>query len=96
MAHFKNIFHSFLESTGGLFKAFDIMNTCHGEIFVNFGAPMSLFDYFETNRSSVYWNPNEPSAPILTKDRLQLIGLLAREGILSILGAIFCYFNNTK
>lgn len=61
------------------------MDTCHGEIFVNFGAPMSLFDYFESNRSSVYWNPNEPNALILTKDRLQLIGSLAHEGISSIL-----------
>lgn len=66
------------ESTSGLFKVFDIMDTNHGDIFVNFGEPMSLFDYFEKNRS-VYWNPNEPNAQILTKDRLQAIGTLARE-----------------
>lgn len=55
------------------------MDTNHGQMFVNFGTPMSLFDYFESNRS-VYWSPNDdPNAQILTKERLQSIGSLARE-----------------
>lgn len=76
------------------------MDTNHGQIFVNFGAPMSLFDYFQTNRS-VYWCPNEPNAQILTKNRLQSIGSLAREIIeqqqklyvLTTFNLICTYFN---
>lgn len=76
------------------------MDTNHGQIFVNFGAPMSLFDYFQANRS-VYWCPNEPNAQILTKDRRQSIGSLAREIIeqqqklyvLTTFNLICTYFN---
>lgn len=88
------------ESTSGLFKAFDIMDTNHGQIFVNFGTPMSIFDYFESNRS-VYWCPNKPQSQILTKDRLQAIGSLAttivdkqqKLYVLNTFNLISVYFN---
>lgn len=64
------------ESTRGLLKAFEIMDSCHGKMFVNFGKTMSLHDYFEPDQS-IYWSPNEPFAPNLTKERLQLISQLS-------------------
>lgn len=66
------------ESTRGLFKAFEIMDSCHGRMFVNFGETMSLYDYFERDRS-IYWSPNDPLSPLMTKERLQLIGHLSHE-----------------
>lgn len=88
------------ESTKGLFKAFEIMDSCHGRMFVNFGSPMSLFDYFETNRS-IYCLPNEPNEQVLTRDRLQSIGQLSREivdkqqqlFVLTTFNLISIYFN---
>lgn len=66
------------ESTRGLFKAFEIMDSCHGRMFVNFGEKMSLYDYFERDRS-IYWSPNDPLSPTLTKERLQLINQLSYD-----------------
>lgn len=66
------------ESTRGLFKVFEIMDSCHGRMFVNFGETMSLYDYFERDRS-IYWPPNDPLATTLNKERLQLISQLAHE-----------------
>lgn len=66
------------ESTRRLFKAFEIMDICHGKMFVDFGQTMSLYDYFEQNRS-IYWSPNEPFSQTLTKDRLQSISQLSYE-----------------
>ncbi|XP_031637359.1 dihydroxyacetone phosphate acyltransferase [Contarinia nasturtii] len=64
------------ESTRGLFKAFEIMDSCHGKMFVNFGKTISLHEYFEKD-PSIYWSPNEPFAQNLTKERLQLISALS-------------------
>lgn len=66
------------ESTRGLFKAFEIMDSCHGRTFINFGEAMSLYDYFERDRS-IYWSPNDPLSPTLNKERLQLIGQLSHD-----------------
>lgn len=66
------------ESTRGLFKAFEIMDSCHGRMFVNFGEAMSLYDYFERDRS-MYSLPNDPLSPTLNKDRLQLISQLSHD-----------------
>lgn len=88
------------ESTRGLFKAFEILDDCHGRMFVNFGTPMSLHDYFERDHS-IYWSPNEPYAPSLNKERLQLISQLSYEIVdkqqqlivLTAFNLIATYFN---
>lgn len=88
------------ESTRGLFKAFEIMDSCHGKMFVNFGQAISLYDYFERDRS-IYWSPNEPFSPALTKDRLQLINELSYQIVdkqqqlivLTTFNLIAIYFN---
>lgn len=87
------------ESTRGLFKAFEILDSGHGKVFINFGKAMSLYDYFERDRS-IYWSPNEPSVT-LTKDRLQLINQLSYEIVdeqqqlivLTTFNLIATYFN---
>lgn len=88
------------ESTRGLLKAFEIMDSCHGRMFVNFGPTMSLYDYFEQDRS-IYWSPNEPLSPTLTKERLQLISQLSYDIVdkqqqlivLTTFNLISIYFN---
>lgn len=88
------------ESTIALFKAFEVMESCHGRMFVNFGTPISLHEYFERDHS-IYWSPNEPFAPTLTKKRLQLINDLSCEIvdiqqqliILTTFNLIAIYFN---
>lgn len=88
------------ESTVALFKAFEVMDSCHGKMFVNFGKAMSLYDYFESDRS-IYWSPNEPFSQTLTKDRLQLINKLASDIVdqqqelivLTTFNLIAIYFN---
>lgn len=88
------------ESTKGLFKVFEIMDSCHGGMFVNFGQPMSLFDYFERDRS-IYFPANDKTTQTLSKDRLQLIGTLSREIVdkqqqlivLTTFNLIAIYFN---
>lgn len=88
------------ESTRGLFKAFEIMDSCHGRMFVNFGQTMSLYDYFERDRT-IYWSPNDPLSPTLTKERLQLINQLAYDIVdqqqqlivLTTFNLIAIYFN---
>lgn len=88
------------ESTLALFNGFKILDTNHGRMFVNFGEAMSLYDYFEQDRS-IYWSPNEPFSPALTKDRLQLISQLSydivdrqqRLIVLTTFNLIAIYFN---
>lgn len=88
------------ESTSGLFKAIEIMDDCHGRMFVNFGKTMSLYDYFERDRS-IYSSPNEPFSLALNKDRLQLINKLSYEIVdkqqklivLTTFNLISIYFN---
>lgn len=66
------------ESTKGLFKVFEIMESNHGRMFVNFGEPMSLYDYFDQDRS-IFLSQHEPNKAILTKERLQLINRLSHK-----------------
>lgn len=88
------------ESTRGLFKAFETLENCHGRMFVNFAPTISLYDYFETDRS-IYWSPNEPQTPTLTKERLQLISQLSydivdrqqQHIVLTTFNLIAIYFN---
>lgn len=68
--------------------------------FVNFGDAISLYDYFERDRS-IYWSPNEPFSPTMTKDRLLLISQLSHEIVerqqqllvLTTFNLIAIYFN---
>lgn len=62
----------------GLFKAFEIMDSCHGRMFINFGETMSLYDYFARDQS-IYWSPNDPLQSTLNNDRIQLIRQLSHE-----------------
>lgn len=88
------------ESTMKLFKAFDVMNENHGRMYVNFGANMSTYDFFDTKRE-IYCTPNNPSATTLTKDRLELISQLAydivdkqqRTLVITTFNLIAVYFN---
>lgn len=88
------------ESTKGLLKAFEIMECNHGRMFVNFGKPMSLYDYFE-HEQSIFCSPRDPNAPILTKGRLQSISNLSfkiveeqqKLIVLTTFNLISIYFN---
>lgn len=66
------------ESTAQMFKAFDMMSENHGRMYVNFGANMSVYDFFETQRG-IYFPPNNPNAAILTTERRELINQLAYD-----------------
>lgn len=66
------------ESTAQMFKAFDMMVENHGRMYVNFGANMSVYDFFGTQRG-IYSPPNDPNAAILTPQRRDLINQLAYD-----------------
>lgn len=66
------------ESTAGMFKAFDVMSENHGRMYVNFGANMSVYDFYDSKRG-IYCSPNKPNDSTLTKDRLELINQLAYD-----------------
>lgn len=88
------------ESTLALFKGFKMLDINHGRMFVNFGEAMSLYNYFERDHS-IYWTPNEPFSPTLTKERIQLISQLSYEIVdqqqqlivLTTFNLIAIYFN---
>lgn len=66
------------ESTARMFKAFDVMSENHGRMYVNFGANMSVYDFYDSKRA-IYCSPNKPNDNTLTKDRLELINQLAYD-----------------
>lgn len=66
------------ESTAKMFKAFDVMSENHGRMYVNFGANMSVYDFYDSKRA-IYCSPNKPNDSALTKDRLELINQLAYD-----------------
>lgn len=65
------------ESTKGLVSAFEKIETNHGRMFVNFGEPMSLVDYF--SGKAIYCPPMHDKNSILTKDRLRMISELSSK-----------------
>lgn len=66
------------ESTMGLLKALETVESNHGRMYVNFGETMSLVDYFGTDRS-IYCHPNEKNVPVLTPEKILKIRKLSHK-----------------
>lgn len=66
------------ETTKGLLKAFETVESNHGRMYVNFGETMSLIDYFGTDRS-IFCHPNEKNVPVHTPDKIHKIRKLSHK-----------------
>lgn len=66
------------ETTKGLLKAFETVESNHGRMYVNFGETMSLIDYFGTDQS-IFCHPNEKNVPVLTPDKVYKIRNLSHK-----------------
>lgn len=66
------------ETTKGLLKAFETVESNHGRMYVNFGETMSLIEYFGTDRS-IFCHPNEKNVPVLTPDKIHKIRKLSHR-----------------
>lgn len=66
------------ETTKGLLKAFETVESNHGRMYVNFGETMSLIDYFGTDQS-IFCHPNEKNVPVLTPDKVHKIRNLSHR-----------------